>query len=271
MHSKRDSLLKRWHSLTISPKKCQQKWGKAYWKDVDGYREVNCVDCPSFNAQRQQCSIGFGSPLRKCVVSSIEAHLHDCQNQQVLEIGFGKFMLARNLIKRSGGTWTGIEPRRPKSEVAQLGKGGYGHATYIPFEDKTFDKIFAIQSIEHWGQKAGAALREPSDYAACFAEVARVLKPGGTIYFDAPIHFHGHEMFIMGDLAKIQSYLMNEHWTNVHIEKWREQSAPLKPYDPPQNVLVDWPIEITSYPETQVKLAREKGSVWMIAITAEKT
>ena len=269
MHSKKDSILKRWHSFTVSPEKCAKKWGGEYWQDVDGYRVVACRHCPSFDADKQECSIRFGSPLRKCVVSSIEAHLYDCKDQDVLEIGFGKFMLARNLIRRSGGTWTGVEPRRPKNEKPEIGKGGYGHATHVPFPDQTFNKAFAIQSMEHWGQKAGAALREPSDYKDCMAEVHRVLKPGGTIYFDVPVHFHGHEMFIMGDLEKIRSYFPAEQWKNVHIEKWRELNEPLEAYSPPENVLIDWPVEITSYPTEMVESAR-KGSVWMIAITAEK-
>jgi len=270
MHSKKDSILKRWHSFRISPQKCANKWGGQYWQEVDGYRVVACRNCPSFDAERQQCSIRFGSPLRKCVVSSIEAHLYDCKDQDVLEIGFGKFMLARNLIRRSGGTWTGVEPRRPKNEQPQIGQGGYGHAAYIPFPDNTFDKAFAIQSMEHWGQKAGAALREPSDYGDCLKEIARVLKPGGTVYFDVPIHFHGHEMFIMGDLEKIQSYFDPNEWTQVNLEKWREQNEPLEAYRPPDNVLIDWPIEISSYPQAQVEQARENGTVWMVAITAEK-
>ena len=270
MHSKTGSILKRWHSITISPARCAKKWGGQYWTDVDGYREVSCRQCPSFDARHGECSIRFGSPLRKCVVSSIEAHLFDCKNLNVLEVGFGKFMLARNLIERSGGTWTGVEPRRPESETPEIGKGGYGHATYIPFADETFDKVFAVQSIEHWAQRAGAALREPSDYKDCFAEIGRVLKPGGSIYFDAPIHFHGNEMFIMGDLEKIRSYLPDENWRNVHIEKWRENCEPLEPYAPPENVLADWPLEITSYSQEQVDMLCEQASVWMIAITANK-
>ena len=269
MHSKKDSILKRWHSFRVSPKKCADKWGHQYWEEVDGYRVVACKNCPSFDAKETACSINFGSPLRKCVVSSIEAHLFDCKNKDVLEVGFGRFMLARNLIKRSGGTWTGVEPKRPKDEIPAIGKGGHGSATDIPFPDQTFDKVFAVQSIEHWGQKAlGFA---PSSYPDCIAEIHRVLKPGGTIYLDAPIHFHGHEMFIMGDLEKIKSQFRNDQWKNVQIEKWREDCEPLEPYRPPENCLnKDWPIEITSYPDEEVKQARETGLVWMIAITAEK-
>lgn len=270
MHSKKDSILKRWHSLRVNPRQCAKKWAGQYWQDADGLRVVACKNCPSFDTKKQACSINFGSPLRKCVVSSIEAHLHDCKGKSVLEIGFGRFKLAKKLVQRAGGTWTGVEPKRPKEEKPTIGKGGYGHATYIPFPDRTFDKIFAIQSLEHWGQKAGG-VREPSCYSECVAEVSRVLKPGGTIYLDAPVHLHGNEMFIMGDLAKVRSIFSDKIWKNVQIEKWRENYEPLERYTPPETVLVnDWPVEISSYPQEQVEEARKNGVVFMIAITAEK-
>ncbi|MFK5891953.1 MAG: class I SAM-dependent methyltransferase [Pseudomonadota bacterium] len=269
MHSKKESLLKRWHSLRINPDKCKKKWDHQYWIDEDNCRIISCSKCPSFNSNQQQCDINFGTPLRKCVVSSIEAHFFDCKNKNVLEIGFGRFKLAKNLIQRGGGTWTGVEPRRPKNETPVIGKGGYGHATHVPFPDKTFDKVFAVQSMEHWSQKAGG-VREPSSYPDCIAEINRVLKPGGTVYLDAPVHFHGNEIFIMGDVEKIRSLFHEDKWINVHIEKWRENYSPLPRYTPSQNEFNDWPIEITSYPEEKIIEARNNGVIWLLTITAEK-
>ncbi len=270
MHSKTGSILKRWHSWRVSPSKCAKKWAGHYWQDIDGMRVVACRHCPSFDAKKQLCSINFGSHLRKCVVSSIEAHLHDCKGQSVLEIGFGRFKLAKKLVQRSGGTWTGVEPQRPKDEIPIIGKGGYGHATHIPFPEQSFDKVFGVQSMEHWAQKAGG-VREPSSYLDCLAEISRVLKPGGTLYLDAPIHLHGNEMFIMGDLEKIRSLFLKDLWKNVQFEKWREDYQPLEKYPPPETVLInDWPIEIESYSAEQVEQAKNNGVVWMIAITAEK-
>ncbi|MEE4659688.1 MAG: hypothetical protein V2J89_04415, partial [Halieaceae bacterium] len=154
MHSKKGSILKRWHSLTASPVRFREKWAGEYRKlESPGLYHVRCRECRSYDPVKQVCSIGFGTPLRKCVVSSIEAHFNDCNGKQVLEIGFGRFMLARNLIRRSGGTWTGIEPKVDKSIPSRIGKGCYGTASDIPFADDTFDMAFGIQSIEHWGQK----------------------------------------------------------------------------------------------------------------------
>jgi len=269
MHSKKESILKRWHTLRVSPKVCAGKWKKNYWEDIDGYRVVACQKCPSFNSTQQNCSINFGTPLRKCVVSSIEAHFYDCKGMNVLEIGFGRFKLAKKLIQRSGGTWTGVEPRRPRNQTPVIGKGGYGHATNVQFPDQTFDKVFAIQSVEHWGQKAGG-VREPSSYPECIAEIRRVLRPGGTVYLDAPVHFHGNEIFIMGDLGEVKSLFPEGQWKNLQIEKWREDYSPLQQYMPTDNDSKDWPIEITSYSAGQVAEAKANGVVWLMVITAEK-
>ncbi len=270
MHSKKDSLLKRWHSFRISPGACAAKWEGQYGRDSDGYRVVACKACPSFDPGKQVCSINFGSPVRKCVVSSIEAHLHDCKGKDVLEIGFGRFMLARNLIRRSGGTWTGVEPHKPRDRKPELGSGGYGHAADVPFPDNTFDMVIGVQSIEHWGQKTDAELRAPSDYKDCVAEVRRVLKPGGTVYFDAPVGLHGHEMFIMGDLEKIRSCFPADQWKNLQLEKWREDYEPLQPYPTPKGCYKDWSVEVTSYEPDEVAHKLKTGVVWMLAITAEK-
>jgi SAM-dependent methyltransferase len=204
------------------------------------------------------------------VVASIEAHFFDCAGQDCLEIGFGRFKLAKNLILRSGGKWTGIDPAQPKTKITRKNHGGYGTAASIPFPDHSFDKVFGIQTFEHWGQKAAVG-REPSDYADCLAEIARVLKPGGQLYLDAPIHFHGHEMFIMGDEQRIRQLFLGSCWQDLVVQRWRKDYLPLQIYPPNKTVLREWPIEISSYPAEQVKETREQASVWLITVSARKT
>src|SRR5690606_18322671 len=159
----------------------------------------------------------FGTTLRKCIVASIESHFHSCQGLSALEIGFGHFWLPRNLILRSGGQWTGIEPRQ--RNPARLGEGGHGQAGDIPFGDETFDLVYGIQSLEHWAQ-GYRTVAKGFTYADYLREVHRVLKPGGKAYFDVPIHDHGHEMFIMGDLTSIRRLFDPTVWTDVLFEKW---------------------------------------------------
>jgi SAM-dependent methyltransferase len=66
------------------------------------------------------------------------------------------------------------------TETGELpdGSGGWsvnGNALALPFPDATFDRIIASEVMEHIPDDAGAA-----------AELARVLKPGGTIAVTVP-------------------------------------------------------------------------------------
>lgn len=269
MHSLGNSIRKRLHSILASPRAAKKLWGKPYWQEKDGIRDIACRHCPKFNKKKNQCDVPFGTPLRKCVIAATEAHLFDAKGKQVLEIGFGRLSLGKNLVNRSGGTWTGVEPHQPKDRKPQLGTGGYGHAEDIPFPDNTFDRVFAIQSMEHWGQKAAAAAREPSEYSDCLDEIRRVLKPGGTIYLDAPIHFHGHEMFVMGDVQKIVSLFPEDQWSNVIVERWRYDYQPLERYAPYPKLFDEWKEEIFSYDEAEVERIKSEP-IWLFTITAEK-
>ena len=270
MHSLGNSFRKRWHSLVANPKAMQRLWGGVYWQeDESGVRTVSCQHCPRFDRNKKACTVAFGTPLRKCVVASIEAHLYDCKNKQVLEIGYGRFSLGRNLVTRSGGVWTGIEPQQAKDKIPSLGKGGYGHAAEILFPDITFDLIYGVQTMEHWGQKCNGCNREPSDYAECVAEIYRVLKPGGTIYFDVPMHFHGHEMFIMADLNRIKRLFPDALWKNLVLEKWRYSYEPLERYAPYPKLFPEWKMEISSYSAEEVEKAKEEP-IYLLAIAAEK-
>lgn len=264
------SIRKRWYSLLASPERARREWADTRWReDEDGSRVVACRDCPKFSADPPACSVPFGSPLRKCVVASMEAHLHDGRGKDALEIGFGRFALGRNLLRRSGGTWTGIDPFGPESPAPKIGKRLFGHAADIPFPDGTFDLVFGIQTLEHWGQPLPHLGLKGSDYGACVQEVWRVLKPGGAIYLDAPIHLHGTEMFVMGDLPRIRALFDDALWSDVVLERWREDHEPLPPYPPGPNLYPAWEREVHSYDPEAVARVKQK-SIWLLAITARK-
>lgn len=264
------SIRKRLYSLLASPARARRQWGGTWWKvDARGDRVVACRDCPKFSPRGPECTVPFGSPLRKCVVASMEAHLNDGAGRDALEIGFGRFALGRNLLRRSGATWTGIDPFGPRDEPPAIGKRLFGHAAGIPFPDGTFDLVFGIQTMEHWGQPLPSAGLAGSDYAECLREIWRVLKPGGSIYLDAPIHLHGTEMFIVGDLPRIRALFDPAMWSDVAFEKWREDHAPLPRYAPGPNLFPRWEKEVTSYGPEVVARTKEK-SIWLLAVTARK-
>ena len=267
MHSLKNSLSKRIYSLRLSNAGCARVWKQPYWHMHKGARVISCRHCPKLSRDQSRCSISFGSPIRKCVTAAQEANLHSLYDKNLLEIGFGKHSIARQLVTDAGGTWTGIEPTLPKSTKAALGKGGFGHVTAIPLPDDTFDIVVGIQTLEHWEEP----LPNPSlatDYAASFNEIFRVLRPNGSIYFDAPIFLHGHEMFIAGDIDRIRGLFDPALWRDVNIEKWREDHVPLERYPTPNTDARTWEKAVTSYSPAMLAAIRNERSVWLITISA---
>lgn len=269
MHGLKNSIRKRLYAKRLTSDRCARTWQGRYWEDEDGYRVIRCSRCRKFDARRQECSIGFGSPIRKCVSAAQEANLHSLAGKHLLEIGFGKHSIPRQLVTSAGGTWTGIEPMMPRSNVATLGSGGFGHVADIPFDDASFDIVVGIQTLEHWAEP----LPDPTleiGYEKGLREVHRVLKTGGSIYFDAPIHLHGHEMFIMGDVDRIAALFDGSMWSDVRIEKWRQDYDPLRRYPTPETDRDTWSHSVTSYPQDMQDEIGENASVWLLTVSASK-
>ena len=259
MHSLRNSLSKRFYTLRLKSRKCAKLWEKEYGQTEIDELVISCKDCPKFDAKNTKCLIPFGSPVRKCSTAAQEANLHSLVNKDLLEIGFGKHSIPCQLVRDAGGTWTGIEPMLPQSRKAVIGKGGYGHVANIPFPECTFDIVTGIQSLEHWEEPL-PDIRSKSNYAEGLKEVHRVLKPSGSIYFDAPIHLHGHEMFITGDIERIRNMFDTELWRNIRIERWREQYEPLERYPVPEGDFMSWDYAVRNYPQAVFWILRKVKS-----------
>jgi ubiquinone/menaquinone biosynthesis C-methylase UbiE len=102
-------------------------------------------------------------------------------NDRVLEVGFGPGvgieLLARSV---SGGYVAGVDPSEEMVEQAKarnvkaMESGRvdlrYGSVESLPFEDNTFNKALAINSMQVW-----------PDAVAGLREMRRVMKPGGRI------------------------------------------------------------------------------------------
>jgi len=264
-----ESARREWYWLRTGPRLAQHEWDRPYWREQGGSRIVACTQCPKFDQRDRVCSVPFGSPVRKCVVAALESHLHRTAGMTTLELGYGRRSLAKRVIEASGGSWTGLEPHAKPVKTMRIGTGGYGHAGNIPFPAETFDLVFGIQSFEHWGE-TDPNIPETFTHEQCLKEVWRVLKPGGQVYFDAPIHLHGHEMFVLGDMPRILALFDPALWTNVVAERWRYDHDPLPRYPVPEKESAHWPRLIESYSAADVERVKTGASVSLLALTAEK-
>lgn len=269
MHGPKNSLARAWYRLSTGRRLARNEWAAQYWYDRDGQRVIPCRQCPKFDSRRNECRIPFGSPLRKCVVAASEAHLRDTRGLRVLEVGYARRSYGKRIVEHSGGSWTGIEPLHDRSLVARLGSGGYGHAGDIPFPDETFDLVFGNQTFEHWGEPLPDGAIPPT-YRECLAEIWRVLKPGGRLYLDAPIHLHGHEMFVAGDVERIKALFDATRWSSPQAERWRDDHAPLPRYPTPAADARDALRNIPSYDPAAIADLQANGTVWLLTITTHK-
>jgi SAM-dependent methyltransferase len=270
MHGPRSSFMRAWYRLRTRSRLAANEWRAAYYESRDGQRIVACRRCPKLDVRRGECRVPFGSPLRKCVVAATEAHLRETQGAAVLELGFARRSYGKRIVEASGGTWTGVEPLLDKSRAPRLGEGGYGHAGAIPFPDETFDLVFGNQSFEHWEEPLPDGSPAPS-YEACLDEIRRVLKPGGSLYLDAPIHLHGHEMFVAGDVERILRLFRPERWRDVVAERWRYEHEPLPRYPTPAADIEHVRGTIKSYDPAMIADVQQRGSVWLLVVTAKKS
>lgn len=97
----------------------------------------------------------------------------------VLDLGAGAGIVSqmnfRGLVERV----YGVDPDKRVSANPHLDVGRVGWAEELPFEDELFDVVFCDNVLEH--------LDRPE---AVFAEVHRVLKPGGVFLAKTPNKFH---------------------------------------------------------------------------------
>jgi SAM-dependent methyltransferase len=204
------------------------------------------------------------------VVAATEAHLHATCGLATLELGSFKRSFGKHVVEKSGGLWTGVEPQLPQRRAPRLGRANYGHAGDIPFGDETFDVVFGVQSFEHW-EEALPGVDKPPSYRECLAEIWRVLKPGGSLYLDAPIHLHGHEMFVAGDVDRILGLFDRDLWTELVVERWRYDHAPLPRYPTPASDAAGVRLNRNmTYDRAVIEDLQANGTVWLLTVTAAR-
>ncbi len=139
-------------------------------------RELFAPLGPTYDRYANLLSFGQDPRWRRFLVSRIDA----APDSRVLDVATGTAAVAIELVRQHGCTVVGIDqsPDMLATGRARIERAGLGdrielvegRAQELPFEDASFDALTFTY-----------LLRYVDDPAATLAELARVVKPGGTI------------------------------------------------------------------------------------------
>lgn len=109
-------------------------------------------------------AFNFNSALFKVLVE----HLKPEEGEKVLDLGCSRGFYVKAMEDYTRGV-IGVDISEDSLKKAVTPKVEYGDITNLDFAEGSFDKVYSLHTIEHL-----------PDLEQFFAEVARVLKPGGT-------------------------------------------------------------------------------------------
>jgi demethylmenaquinone methyltransferase / 2-methoxy-6-polyprenyl-1,4-benzoquinol methylase len=125
---------------------------------------------PTYDRYARLLSLGQDPRWRRFLVSRVEAGPGDC----VLDVATGTGLVAAELVRQKGCTVVGLDQSPEMLAVARkrLSDAEFVEATAeaLPFADQSFDALTFTY-----------LLRYVDDPGATLAELARVVRPGGTI------------------------------------------------------------------------------------------
>ena len=98
--------------------------------------------------------------------------------QAVLDVGCGRTFPEAKFLMAAGARAYGLDPVADASAVPEGAVVRKGGAESIPFESEMFDVVISCAVLEH--------LQQPEEV---FAELQRVLKPGGRVVFLTPAKY----------------------------------------------------------------------------------
>jgi SAM-dependent methyltransferase len=117
----------------------------------------------------------------------------------VLDLGAGAGVVAQMNFRGVAGRVCGVDVDPRVTSNSHLDEGLVADGEAIPYPDNNFDLVFADNVLEH--------LAEPS---RIFAEVARVLKPGGHFLFKTPNRWH-----YMPIIASLTPYSFHRYFNRL--------------------------------------------------------
>jgi len=123
----------------------------------------------------------FGKMYRR----RVELCLNECAGgEKVLEVGFGTGLTFLNLADKYQeihGVDLTADVDKVKRAFDTIGVSTFlktGDILDLPYQDGSFDTVLLISILEHL---------QPEDQEQAFAEIHRVLKPGGQVVYGVPI------------------------------------------------------------------------------------
>jgi len=160
-----------------------------------------CKECSAFDPVKNVCINDERwhprSAVRNCVTEIAKLEIANLPaGGKLLEVGAGVWKWPRIVCHQQQITWYGVDPRWKTDERFRR---YHGTASSIPFPDNTFPLVLAFETMEHWHERG-------DNIPNGLREIHRVLSPGGRLVITVPIHLHGHDMFVQGDVPRILAH-----------------------------------------------------------------
>lgn len=184
---------------------------------MNGMNHYNGIEWHSKRAKEWEIlRTGVGKYTKEKEVLSLRA-LNPKRNDIILDVGTGTGFFARMIAKRKAKI-IGIDMSENMLKIArELSKNEKlkmrflkGNAEDLPFKDSTFDKIIAIDLIEH--------LKNPEIF---IREASRVLKNDGKIVLSWPHAKSPYRMKYLFEKWVLNKSLPSTLWLPISlVEKW---------------------------------------------------